>query len=134
MQQITDNEQVSRIREVLKQYQKMGLVVIPCEEKKPRIPDWPKRNMPPTDLEIEDWLQKWPNMNIGLVLGTGSRIIGIDIDGSLALEMLQELCNGDIPETWMFKTPGNVVGRRLLFKRGHGDRFVVPRSKLCYAP
>lgn len=54
MQQITDNEQVSRIRDVLKQYQKMGLVVIPCEEKKPRIPDWPKRNMPPTDSEIED--------------------------------------------------------------------------------
>lgn len=55
-------------------------------------------------------------MNIGLVLGTGSRIIGIDIDGSLALEMLQELCDGDTPETWMFKTPGNEVGRRLLFR------------------
>lgn len=123
MQQFLDNKiETDRMRKALKRYQKRGLPVIPCETrgKKPLIQNWPKRKAPPTDAEIEEWLQKWPNLNIGLVLGEASGIVGIDIDGSQAIERLQEISNGDIPETWMFKTPGSEVGRRILFRRPDG--------------
>jgi len=101
-------------------YQKMGLPVIPCDGKKPVLVEWAKRNAMPTTEEIEEWLEKWPNMNIGLVLGAASGIVGIDVDGPQALERLQEISGGDIPETWSYKTPGSEAGRRLLYRLPEG--------------
>lgn len=126
LQQFLDNKtQTEKIREALYKYQKRGLPVIPRDGKKPLIPDWTKRNVPPNDAEIEEWLQKWPDMNIGLVLGAASGIVGIDVDGPQALERLQEISNGDIPETWMHKTPGSEAGRRFLYKLPKGVKKVT---------
>lgn len=125
MQQIFDKKTwTEKIRKALRRYQKMGWPVIPCDGKKPLLPDWPKRTPPPTDAEIEEWLEKWPDMNIGLVLGPASRIVGIDVDGSLGLERLLEICGGEPPETYMYKT-GSEGGLRLLFRLPEGTQKAV---------
>ena len=120
MQQVNENEQREKIREALYRYQKRGLPVIPCNGKMPLIKSWQNRNAPPTDAEIEEWLEKWPDMNIGLVMGAASGIVGIVVDGAMALERLEEISNGDIPETEMYKTPGSDAGRRLLYRLPDG--------------
>lgn len=120
MQQVNENEQREKIREALYRYQKRGLPVIPCNGKMPLIKSWQNRNAPPTDAEIEEWLEKWPDMNIGLVMGAASGIVGIDVDGAMALERLEEISNGDIPETETYKTPGSDAGRRLLYRLPEG--------------
>lgn len=125
MQQIFDKQTwTEKIRKALRRYQKMGWPVIPCDGKKPLLPDWPKRTAPPTDAEIKEWPEKWPDMNIGLVLGPASRIVGIDVDGSLGLERLLDICGGESPETYMYKT-GSEGGLRLLFRLPEGTQKAV---------
>ena len=104
----------------LYRYQKMGLPVVPCRGKAPVLRNWQARNTHPNDEEIADWLAKWPDLNVGLVLGSASGIVGIDVDGEAAWKKLQEISGGDIPDTWMYKTPGSDVGRRLLYKLPDG--------------
>jgi len=52
-------------------------------------------------------------MNVGLVLGPASGIIGIDVDGKAAEEKFLEMAQGNEPATWAFTTPGG--GKRYLF-------------------
>lgn len=126
MQELIDNKQkTEKIREALYKYQRIGLPVIPCDGKAPLIKNWQKRNLAPTDMEIETWFEKWPTMNIGLVMGKASGMVGIDVDGVKALERLKEISNGDISDTWMFKTPGTEGGRRLLYRVPEGIDKVV---------
>lgn len=94
-------------------YSKLDLAVIPCKGKIPLVKDWQERQQ--TDKEeVEKWWKTWANMNVGLVLGTASGIIGIDVDGEAAIVRLKELSKGDLPATWSFETPGG--GRRYLYK------------------
>ncbi|MGG3887332.1 bifunctional DNA primase/polymerase [Brevibacillus panacihumi] len=109
-----------KIHKWLKQYAKRGLEVIPCNGKAPCIKDW-KNNGKPTREEVEHWITKYPDLNIGLVLGSVSKIVGIDIDGKEAWSRLQEVSKEDLPETWAFKTPGG--GKRLLYK--------IPEGMVC---
>lgn len=60
---------------------KLQLPIIPCKNKKPNLKNWQKHTST-TFEELEQWLQNSPSMNIGLVLGTASQIVGIDIDGA----------------------------------------------------
>ena len=53
-------------------------------------------------------------MNIGLVLGSASQIVGIDIDGDDAMKELHSWANGALPETWAFTTPSG--GMRMLYR------------------
>lgn len=80
--------------------------------KVPLIAKWTTRRTP-DPLNIEDWLNRCPDANIGLVLGTASGIVAIDVDGVSGAEMLQVASAGDLPPTWSFTTPGG--GRRLLY-------------------
>ena len=104
------------VEKSLYRYQKMGLPVVPCRGKAPVLRAWQARHAPPNDEEIAEWLAKWPDLNVGLVLGSASGIVGIDVDGEAAWKKLQEISGGDVPNTWMYKTPGSDVGRRLLYK------------------
>lgn len=59
---------------------------------------------------------KWrdlPNGNVGLAMGPVSGLVGIDVDGPVGEETLQQLSGGDLPKTLEFITPGG--GRRLLY-------------------
>jgi len=84
--------------------------------KVPVVAGWQNRTQT-TEEEIEKWFEKHPKRNIGLPLGNASRLVAIDIDGELGEEYLQEMSNGDIPETWEFTTG---AGRRLLYRLPEG--------------
>lgn len=91
---------------------KCNLPIIPCIDKRPYIKEWQQRTATSIS-ELEEWFTKMPSMNIGLVLGKASQIIGIDIDGDEAMEELRSWANGDLPKTWTFSTPG---GLRMLYR------------------
>ncbi|WP_246590726.1 bifunctional DNA primase/polymerase [Paenibacillus sophorae] len=81
--------------------------------KAPLISDW--KNRATNNLEqIETWFNKRPNSNAGLVLGTASRIVAIDVDGDFGRAKLEELSCGDLPPTWRYPTPGG--GERYLYQ------------------
>lgn len=96
---------------------KLHLPVIPCNGKIPKLQGWQKRGVP-TKEEINNWLDTYAEMNIGLVLGQASGLVGIDIDGTESKELLMEWSNGDLPETWTYQTPSG--GLRLLYRTPKG--------------
>ena len=59
----------------------LGWNVIPLSGKKPIISKWTDySHLPPSELDIQIWMKKYPKANIGLVLGGYTNIIAIDID------------------------------------------------------
>jgi hypothetical protein len=96
---------------------KLQLPVIPCIEKVPQIKGWKKGSIP-TDKDLLEWLKTYEKMNIGLVLGNASGIVGIDVDGEHAKDLLREWSNGDLPDTWTYKTPSG--GLRFLYRAPEG--------------
>jgi P4 family phage/plasmid primase-like protien len=105
-------DQQKQVYHALGKYQSMGLPVIPCQGKIPCLKGWSKRGVP-NEKEIKQWIKDFPNLGIGLVLGSQAGLIGIDIDGMLAWKKLMEISQGDLPDTWMYETPGG--GMRLLY-------------------
>lgn len=97
----------------------MGLAVIPCVEKRPLIRNWQARSKS-TKEDVEEWIKEYPNLNIGLVLGRQSGIIGIDVDGKEGLKRLKEISKGELPKTLTFITPGG--GIRFLYRLPEGMR------------
>jgi len=84
--------------------------------KVPVVINWQKRTQT-TYEEIEKWFARHPKRNIGLPMGNASRLIGVDIDGEEGERYLQELSDGDLPDTWEFSTG---AGRRLLYRLPEG--------------
>jgi hypothetical protein len=66
-----------------------------------------------TEDEVREWWKHWPNANVGVVLGTISGMIGLDIDGPAGEAALASLAGNELPQTLEFVTPGG--GRRLLY-------------------
>lgn len=114
------SENRHKIHKWIRKYAKDGLRVIPCKGKAPCIKDWPNVGVP-TESKIEDWIMKYPDLNIGLALGSVSGMVGVDVDGKEAWSRLQEISKGDLPDTWAFQTPGG--GRRLLYQ--------IPEGTVC---
>lgn len=117
------------ILNALQMYVDMGLPVIPlcshdhkgysprhvqtCKQagKIPLIKGWREQQVT-TIEQVRSWIKEFPNFNIGLPLGSNSGYVGIDIDGYAGEDMLEEISDGDVPETWEFATG---AGRRLLY-------------------
>lgn len=70
-----------------------------------------------TEKEIIRWWRDFTLCNLGIVLGSISKLIGIDVDSPWAEDRLQELSGGDLPITWEFSTG---KGRRLLYRLPEG--------------
>lgn len=120
----------SNVPEAMKAYARLGWPIIPlcsndhsgmsehhrknCSKpgKTPLIQDWPNA-LVPDDEKIEEWARTWPSMNVGLVLGSCSGIVAIDVDGEYGEDLLKEWSEGDLPDTCEFSTPGG--GRRLMY-------------------
>jgi Bifunctional DNA primase/polymerase, N-terminal len=68
----------------------------------------------PVESEVRGWWQRWPNANVGIVLGAVSGLIGVDIDGPAGERELERLSRLQLPPCWEFTTPGG--GRRLLYE------------------
>lgn len=101
------------MRAAIDLYLEMGFPIIPCSEKRPLLKGWPNLGVPEKE-EALSWLDTYPNPNLGLVLGSTSGIIGIDVDGDEALSLLEEISCGDLPITLTFITPGG--GLRYLYR------------------
>jgi hypothetical protein len=67
----------------------------------------------PTKEELTDQWGCVPDANVGVILGSVSRMVGIDIDGPLGSQLLDEISDGDLPETLAFSTSR---GMRLLYR------------------
>jgi len=81
--------------------------------KVPRLSDW--RSQASSDLDVvSSWFGRWSNSNLGMVLGSAEGIIAIDVDGEYGKKKLEELSEGDLPDTLQFSTPGG--GWRYLYK------------------
>ena len=81
--------------------------------KAPILADWTRRGVP-TEDEVVKWFDGNSNINIGLILGdTGEwNLVGVDVDGQVGEELLEEHAKGILPPTWEYLT-GN--GRRLIY-------------------
>lgn len=80
--------------------------------KRPMFKGW-KEAVPPDEMQIKDWQKQVPNANIGLVMGSPSGLIAIDVDGEGGQEILNDWSQGELPATWEFTTPNQ--GRRLIY-------------------
>ena len=123
------------------EYTRLGLPVIPlcppqheqmsathrdiCHSpgKMPVVKNWTQRGVP-EEAEVQEWFERNPKLNVGLILGdagasAGWNIVGIDIDGEQAEQSLRELSKGVLPDTWEFKT---AQGRRLLYMLPEGSK------------
>jgi hypothetical protein len=67
---------------------------------------------PPCERELRDWWHRWPNANVGVVLG---KLLRIDVDGPGGEETLRKLSRGDLPATPEFDSGRDNGGRGLLY-------------------
>ncbi|MEK5161211.1 bifunctional DNA primase/polymerase [Paenibacillus urinalis] len=81
--------------------------------KRPLIKNW-QHCKAPNEERIKEWIDTWSCFNIGLLLGSPSGLVGIDVDGEGGKRLLRHLSGGDLPTTWMFQTPNN--GMRYLYR------------------
>ena len=103
---------VSEILDAALDYQARGFSVIPLEPrgKKPLI-DWKRlQTEPATPTDITQWWKECPNANVGILTGSGSGFVVLDIDGPEGDESLRQL--GTLPQTPMSRT---ARGRHVLF-------------------
>lgn len=127
--------------------QKLGLRVIPLKPgtKIPLIPDWP--NEATTDeAKIRKWWTKWPDANIGIVLGRygDAYICALDFDPRNGGDWYDDAGEDILPHTWTTHTARG--GRHYYYKtqeplrsakldagvdlKGEGGYVVAPPSVL----
>lgn len=88
--------------------------------KRPLLKEWQRASVPDI-THVNHWFEKYPTANIGLVLGSPSGFVAIDIDGDKGSELLQQMSGGDLPETACFSTPN---GLRYLYRAPAGMTLV----------
>ena len=83
--------------------------------KHPLIGDWPNKWTQDIN-QIDQWLKRWPKMNVGIVTGYPSGVVVLDVDGPEGEESLRKLEaeHGPLPDTWEALTGGG--GRHIFFK------------------
>jgi hypothetical protein len=93
--------------------------------KQPLIPWTTYQERLPRPNEIKLLWKRWEHVNVGVVLGKVSSLIGVDIDGPEAEDLWEEH-NGPLEEpTFGFTTPGG--GRRLVYALPRG--LTVPKRR-----
>ena len=84
------------------QYYDYGLMPIPLKEKRSLI-KWEGYQVtrPPREL-VKNWFSDFSNARIGIITGTVSDLLVLDVDGD---EGIAEVKEKEIPKTWTVKTP-----------------------------
>ena len=68
-----------------REYLAMGLHPIPADGKRPLV-DWKGyQSEPPHADQVDEWWRRWPNANVGLVVGRGLIVVDLDGDGAEGL-------------------------------------------------
>ena len=126
------------MKENFENYIECGFTLVACapKGKKPIESGW--QNSKSTTMEdYYRWIQKTPNINIGMLTGKSSGVIGIDADGEEGRKHLEKISKGDLPDTAKFTTPGG--GIRLLYKypnhielKTKVDRLEGEHSEVCF--
>lgn len=126
------------MKENFENYIECGFTLVACapKDKKPIESGW--QNSKSTTMEdYYRWIQKTPNINIGMLTGKSSGVIGIDADGEEGRKHLEKISKGDLPDTAKFTTPGG--GIRLLYKypnhielKTKVDRLDGEHSEVCF--
>jgi hypothetical protein len=136
-------------RDAAHAYLGRGWSVIPIEHrgKRPLIAWLELQSRLATTDEVDTWLQRWPDANIGIVTGRISRLVVLDVDaghgGAESLAQL-EIEHGPLPHTvesltggggrhLYFSHPGEPVANRVGLRpgidlRGDGGCVVAPPS------
>lgn len=109
--------------------------------KTPLLETWAEyQNRRPTETEVRDWWQRWPDANLGIVTGAVSGLLVLDVDG---LQGEESLRGRHLPPTptsrtgrgthYLFRHPGGTVANRAgllpgIDIRGDGGYIVAPPS------
>lgn len=130
-------------------YQARGWPVVPLrpKTKRPLIAWEPLQHHCPSADTVRDWFSRWPKANIGIVTGTISGLVVLDIDpdhgGEESLTQLEadfgavaqtlEVCTGGGGRHLYFAHPGEVMRNRASVRdgidfRGDGGYIVAPPS------
>ncbi len=98
--------------------------------KAPLVAAWTSFAALPTPDEVRGWWKRWPNANVGVVMGAVSGVVGLDVDGPAGEEALTAVLTcGTLPApAAAFRTGG---GRRLLFSIPSGLVVRISRQKLA---
>lgn len=94
-------------------YALKGFSVIPLQhkDKRPMLRSWePYKTTPPTPDEIDKWFLN-NTRNIGIVTGSVSGVVVLDIDGQEGFEALAAIVSrfGDLPPTWVSATGNGLI-------------------------
>jgi hypothetical protein len=77
--------------------------------------EWKKRQETiPTAAEVMKYWDDYPIGNVGCVLGQASGVVRVDVDGEPGEAALQEWSQGEVPDTWEFRS--SAQGRGLLYR------------------
>ena len=125
-------------------YCRQGWSVIPIryegtveDKKKPLLPVWePYQKKAASETQIQAWWTQWPKANVGLVMGSVSGLVALDLDGPHAMELIQQ-AKVHLPETAtvqtsrgyhaIFRHPGYAISNRVKLLSG-GDSGVDVRG------
>ena len=141
-------------REAAIEYCRRGWSVIPIrfegtveDRKKPLLLSWEiYQKKAASEAQVEKWFQQWPKANVGLVMGSVSGLVALDLDGPHAMDLLRH-AKIDLPDTasvqtsrgyhLVFAHPGYTVSNRVKLLsggesgvdiRGDGGYIVAPPS------
>jgi Bifunctional DNA primase/polymerase, N-terminal len=64
----------------------------------------------PALADVERQWRDYPLGNVGIVLGQGSGVVRIDVDGTTGPALLAQWSGGDLPDTWEFLSPSGGHG------------------------
>jgi len=94
-------------------YASYGWRVVPLHPraKNPRPRNWPEAASDDIPT-VERWWDEIPDGNVGVALGSGSGLVGVDIDSDEGSRLLHDMAAGEMPET-LEMTTGK--GSRLLY-------------------
>jgi putative DNA primase/helicase len=123
-----------------------GRAVCDSPGKHPRLAAWPSQATT-DERTIRSWFAHWRALNLGIVTGADSDLVGLDVDGDTGAESLRDLerQHGALPETvvsltgrggrhFLFRHPGGTVSNGVglwpgIDVRGDGGYLVVPPSR-----
>ena len=121
------------VSDLVQDYMGRGWSIIPIKpgDKRPLVRWEQFQHRPPGAAEVCDWFRAWPDAGIGIVTGTVSGLVVLDVDvrhgGDVALQQLKRE-HGRLPTTVECRTGGG--GRHLYFAHPGG----LVRNKVGLAP
>lgn len=121
------------IKQAALDYLHRGWSVIPMRkrDKRPAIRWQEFQTVRANEKELQDWYRRWPEDNVGIVTGTVSGLLVLDVDprhgGEASLKHL-ELEHGPLPRTLVAITGGG--GRHIYFAHPGG----IVRNRVGIAP